>query len=69
MFLYRCSYNRDPLISFFLGLGKEIQKINTGHVDNIFSVKFIGECSDSKLITGAMDGQVICILIYTVEAA
>ena len=52
------------LVHFYTSfLGKEIKKINTGHVDNIFSVKFIRECNDSKLITGAMDGQVICIFI------
>ncbi|KAI6653373.1 hypothetical protein LOD99_3592 [Oopsacas minuta] len=38
--------------------GKEIQKLNTGHLDNIFSVKFVGGLNDSKLISGAMDGQV-----------
>uniref|UniRef100_A0A7E4VTL0 WD_REPEATS_REGION domain-containing protein n=1 Tax=Panagrellus redivivus TaxID=6233 RepID=A0A7E4VTL0_PANRE len=39
--------------------GKEVAKFPTEHTGNIFAAKFLNECNDSKIATGAADGSVI----------
>uniref|UniRef100_A0A914YRY3 Uncharacterized protein n=1 Tax=Panagrolaimus superbus TaxID=310955 RepID=A0A914YRY3_9BILA len=48
----------DRHIIVWNAAGKELSKFPTQHDGNIFAAKFMNECNDSKIVTGAADGKV-----------